>query len=74
MSYEMVMERIKAAPVSALEEIYAYADAVCRKYEKTPSVEDGLAFIEKYAGKITRDIDCKAEKESALDEKYGTVY
>jgi len=72
MSYEMVLERIKTAPEPALEEIYAYADAVCKKYEQRAHIADGLAFIEKYAGKINREIDCKKELFEALDAKYGT--
>lgn len=74
MSYEMVLERMKKVPEVALDEIYSYIEAVCDRYESTAnSVEDGLAFIKKYAGSIDREINCKAELMEALDEKYGNI-
>lgn len=74
MSYEMVMERMKTIPAAALDEIYSYIEAVCNRYDSAPhSVDEGLAFIKKYAGKIDREIDDKAELMEALDEKYGNL-
>ena len=74
MSYEMVIERMKTIPAAALAEIYSYIEAVCDRYDSDQhNVDEGLAFIQKYAGKIDRDIDCKAELMEALDEKYGNL-
>ena len=74
MSYEMVMERMKTIPEAALDEIYLYIEAVCRRYDSAShSVDEGLAFIKKYAGRIDRDIGCKTELMEALDEKYGNL-
>lgn len=74
MSYESVIDRIKTIPAVALDEIFAYIEAVCDKYEmQKADARAGLAFLEKYAGRIDREIDCKAELMKSLDERYENI-
>ena len=51
MSYETVLDRMKTVPAVALDEIFAYIEAVCEKYEsRKANAEAGLAFLKKIRG------------------------
>jgi hypothetical protein len=74
MSYETVLDRMKTVPAVTLDEIFAYIEAVCEKYEsRKANAEAGFAFLKKYTGRIDREIDCKAELMKSLDERYENI-
>lgn len=70
MSYEMIAERLRDVPETALVEIWHYIEFICSKYaEPSNSLEKDTAFIDEMAGLFSAEEMTKFRQECNLSFK-----
>lgn len=73
MSYETVVEQVKAAPEECLDEISVVIEKIVNQHERqqNPSVEAGLKWLNSFAGSVPQNISIEQARDEYLKEKYG---
>ena len=61
------------APMDKAEVLVIFPKMDLFKEKEKKSAKEAISKLEKYRGRITRDIDIAEERDNYLNEKYGSI-